>query len=139
MPRIHLGLLRALASDWRRLLPLLSDESQVAVLDHLEAVLQPRLRHPVEPAQSLRTLQRVLAELNESLARFNERWGRFLESVDLTQVNKLREGYNRYYLLEKECAVRSYRIALQGFQRLEPLTVSDLETLLPPLPVPHIK
>ena len=60
-----------------------------------------------------------------------------LEETDLTEVNALREGYNRYYLLEKECAVRSARLARQGFRRLEPVTLEELAALLPPLPVPH--
>ena len=59
--------------------------------------------------------------------------------MDLGPVNEVREGYNRYYLLEKECALRSPLLARQGFVRLNPLTVDDLAALLPPLPVPQLK
>jgi hypothetical protein len=59
--------------------------------------------------------------------------------VDLSQVNALRDGYNRYYVLEKECASRSPRTARHGFRPLPPLTADDLAALLPPLPVPRGK
>jgi hypothetical protein len=78
-------------------------------------------------------------ELAESLERFNRRWLEFLRGVDVGPVNELRDGYNRYYLLEKECALRSPRLARQGFTRLEPLTVAELTALLPPLPVPQLR
>ena len=38
-----------------------------------------------------------------------------MPSIDLTHVNKLRDGYNRYYVLEKECALRNVRLAALGF------------------------
>jgi hypothetical protein len=139
MVRTRLGLLRGLAGDWGPLGPWLADGDQVAVLEHLEALLQPRLRAPVEPTSSGRALRRALRELTDSLERFNRRWQAFLPGVDLTQVNELRDGYNRYYLLEKECAVRSARVARQGFRRLEPLTTEALAAVLPPLPVPRLK
>ncbi|HVS34068.1 MAG TPA: hypothetical protein VMS17_00705, partial [Gemmataceae bacterium] len=55
--------------------------------------------------------------------------------VDVHRVNDLRDGYNRYYLLEKECALRSPRLARQGYRPLAPLTVQELEALMPPLPM----
>ena len=56
-----------------------------------------------------------------------------LLTVDLARVNQLRDGYNRYYVLEKECAVRSPKVARQGFRPLPPLTTADLAAELPPL------
>ncbi len=138
MVRIRLGLLQALAGDWNVLRPWLIDESQVQVLDDLQASLQPRLRARVQSTSSPRVLRRALRALTESIGRFNNRWHAFLPTVDLTPVNALREGYNRYYLLEKECAVRSPRLARQGFHRLEPLTREQLAALLPPLPIPQV-
>jgi hypothetical protein len=139
MVRTRLGLLRGLAGEWGALGPWLADEDQVTVLEHLEALLQPRLRVPVQRTSSGWVLRRALRELTESLERFNRRWEAFLPGVDLTQVNELRDGYNRYYLLEKECAVRSVRVARQGFRRLEPLTTDAVAAALPPLPVPRPK
>jgi hypothetical protein len=139
MVRTRLGLVRGLAGDWAALRPWLADDEQVALLRHLEEVLQPRLRAAVEPTSSGRALRRALRELTESLERFNGRWQAFLPVIDLTHVNGLRDGYNRYYLLEKECAVRSARVARQGFRRLEPLTTEVLAAVLPALPVPRLK
>jgi len=79
-----------------------------------------------------------LRALRESLATFNRRWLEFLPTIDLTSVNEARDGYNRYYLLEKECATRSPRLARQGFQRLELFTVQELTAMLPILPIPKL-
>jgi hypothetical protein len=139
MVRVRLGLLRGLAGDWPALLPLLADEEQVGVLRRLEEEVQPRLRTPVRRTSSRWALRRAVRELNDSLERFNRRWHEFLPQVDLARVNELREGYNRYYLLEKECAVRSTRVARQGFRRLEPAMTADVAAALPPLPVPQMR
>jgi hypothetical protein len=139
MVRVRLGLVKGLAGDWSALRPLLAGDDQLAALEHLHALLQPRLRTPVERTSSTRALRHALRELAESLGRFNERWQAFLPEVDLTHVNALRDGYNRYYLLEKECAVRSVRVARQGFRRLEPLTTEAVAAVLPVLPVPRLR
>jgi hypothetical protein len=139
LTRIRLALLRALAGEWDMLLPLLEDGGQLAALRQLEADLAPQLRHRVEPTTSMRTLRRALVELCESIELFNRRWQNFLPTVDLSRVNALRDGYNRYYVLEKECALRSPRLARQGFRRLEPFTLEDLGQLLPPLPAPLLR
>jgi hypothetical protein len=77
--------------------------------------------------------------LQESLQRFNRRWQEFVPKVDLARVNELRNGYNRYYLLEKECAGHSPVLARRGFQRMEPLTTTELCRLFPLLPVPQLQ
>jgi hypothetical protein len=136
--RTRLALLRGYVGDWDRLRPWLADEDQIGLLRDLEANLQPRLAGPVHTTSSARVLKKAVRELVESLQRFNRRWREYVEAVDLTAVNKVREGYNRHYLLEKECAVRSARAARQGFQPLPPLTVDDLRILLPELPVPKV-
>ncbi len=139
MVRIHLGTLHGLAGGWGALRPYLAGDEQAQVLQHLHEALQPRLRVSVPPTSSARRLITALRDLIHGLERFNSRWRDFLESVDLTAVNELRDGYNRYYLLEKECAMRSARLARQGYAPLPPLTVEDLEALLPLLPVPRLK
>jgi hypothetical protein len=136
MVRTRLGVLGALAADWSRLRPLLTGEDRVEDLRSLHDSLKPQLRVPVPATSSRWVLRRALRELRESIERFNGRWPAFLQTIDLTPVNKLREGYNRYYLLEKECAVRSASVARQGFRKLEPVTNNDLLTWLPVLPVP---
>jgi hypothetical protein len=139
MVRLRIGMLHALAGDWDNLLPLLADEDQLDILRYQLAALASPLRAPVEPTTSAHALRRALQELRESLERFNHRWRAFLSGVDLSTVNELREGYNRYYVLEKECAVRSARIARQGFVPLQPLTLDELESHFPLLPVPCLR
>ena len=136
--RLRVGVLRALSGDWQALRALVDGRALIR-LAQLHDELAPQLRVPVEPATSERALTRALDELRESIERFNRRWAEYLPTVDLAHVNKLRDGYNRYYLLEKECVVRSARLARQGFQRLEPLTTEHLAALMPLLPVPHAK
>jgi hypothetical protein len=139
MVRLRLALLHALAGDWERLRPLLANGDRLEELQGLHAELQPRLRGQVDRTSSVRALRGALRELRESIEHFNRRWLAFVPTLDLTRVNELREGYNRYYVLEKEMAVRSPRIARQGFVRLGPLTLGDVLAQLPPLPVPELK
>jgi hypothetical protein len=139
MVRVRLGFLEALAGDWNRVRPWLRDDEQITILTTLVAMLTPRLRCPPKPVSSGLALRRPLAELIRSIERFNRRWLEFLPTVHFTRVNQLRDGYNRYYLLEKECAIRSARLARQGFKLLEPATVADLMARLPTLPVPQLK
>lgn len=136
--RMRIGVLHALAGDWENLRPFLADNDQLDILRYHLAALASPLRAPVEPTTSVRSLRRAMREVCEGLERFNERWRTFLANMDLTAVNELREGYNRYYVLEKECAVRSARIARQGFVPLQPLTIDDVSAQLPLLPVPRL-
>jgi hypothetical protein len=85
---------------------------------------------------SMRRLARAVRELTESITRFNGRWPRYLNDVDCGPVNRLRDDYNRYYVLEKECALHSARLARLGFQPLLPLTAGELLALMPLLPLP---
>jgi hypothetical protein len=139
MVRIRLALLRALAGDWAVLTPLLADDAQLDLLRAMEAELKPSLRHRVEATSSVRALRRMLGELCESIERFNTRWREYLTKVDVAPVNALREAYNRYYLLEKECAGHSPTLARRGFRRMEALTQGDLAAVLSVLPVPRLR
>jgi hypothetical protein len=138
LPRTLLGLLQMRAGCWMALRPLLQDDAQVEVLVELETELQPRPRLREPAIRSPAKLRRSLRELVYSLRRFNERWLLFVTSVDLEKLNQIRADYNRYYLLEKECALRSPRLARQGFVPLAPMTLADLLERLPPLPVPEL-
>jgi hypothetical protein len=138
MVRVRLGTLQALAGAWEALAPHLADGGQVGLLRELAAALEPRLRAPVEPTYSARALRAALRELGESAERFNRRWAEFVRGLDLGDLNAQRAAYNRYYVLEKECAVRSPHIARQGYVPLGPLSADDLLALLPPLPVPRL-
>jgi hypothetical protein len=139
MVRVRLGKLVALAGDWEALRPLLADDAQMEGLRCLHQELQPRLRVPVQPTTSPGVLRRALRELCESMTFFNNRWRKYLAQVDVSQVNLLREGFNKYYLLEKECWIGSPLLARKGFHKLEPLTPEELHSMMPPLTVPRLK
>jgi hypothetical protein len=139
MVGLRLGVLHGLAGDWRNLVPLLVSETELDKLEQLHADLRPQLRLPVEPTTSKRCHRNALLELRASIVRFNRRWIAYLGEVNLGAVNTLIDGYNRYYVLEKECVVRSAAIARQGFRPREPLTLDRLTALLPPLPLPQLK
>jgi hypothetical protein len=138
MVRLRLATLRDLAGDWPALAAWL-DDGQRRTLADLHAELRPTLRVPLGPTASRRALRRALRELIASIRRFNARWERYLAEVDLAPLNVLRDGYNRYYVLEKECAVRSAVLARVNFQPLPPFTHADLAGLVPALVVPGMR
>src|SRR5262245_18529469 len=137
--RLRLGVLQALAGDWAVLAEIVQSEEDVAVLRRLETALSPRLRMPVTATRSPRPLRRALIALIDSLERFNGRWSTFVGEVDLTHLNTLRAGYNRYYVIEKEFAVRSTRVARHGFVPLPQLTQTMLLEQFPSLAVPRLR
>ncbi|MFN4257772.1 MAG: hypothetical protein ACK4RK_00610 [Gemmataceae bacterium] len=134
LTRVRLGLVRALAGEWEVLRPWLRDNETLASLRRLHEEWQPRPPVDIAPTTSPRRLRAALRELAESISFFNERWRRYVMQVDLSEVNTAREQYNRYYVLEKECAVRSPRVARQGFQPLPPLTHAELLEMVPLVP-----
>jgi hypothetical protein len=136
MARLRLGQLAVLTGEWSALEAMLDDE-QIARLRQLHAELEPKLRVPLTATTSVRVLRRALVDFIQSAERFNRRWSAYLAKVDLAHVNALRDGYNRFYVLEKECALRNSAVARLGFQHMPPLTSADLERLLPPLFVPQ--
>ncbi len=129
--RLNLGTLFGLAGTHDRLRAILGTDEQASYLNALHSQLQPRLRLPIEPTPRLSKLRGALAELDESVRFFNRRWQTFVRQLDLTKINALRDGYNRFYLMEKECALGSARVARQGFRKLEPLTAEDVLHELP--------
>jgi hypothetical protein len=72
--------------------------------------------------------------LTESFGKFNRRWRAFVEQFPRDEINQIRDGYNRYYVLEKECATGSPALARRGFVELAPITVPSLLTWYPLLP-----
>jgi hypothetical protein len=134
--RTLVGMLRAQAGAWTALRPWLADDAQVGVLERLEADLQPQLRLPPALTRSPGKLRRALQEVVASVERFNQRWELALAEVEFTAVNELRAGYNRFYVLEKEMALRSPRLARQGFRPLAPASTAELTAALPLLPLP---
>jgi hypothetical protein len=138
MVRLRVGIVRALAGNWNLLWPLLASPEQVRQLELLHEELQPKLRVTILATTSQYKLRHALKQLAESIEAFNHRWQAFLPLVDLAAVNEARNAYNRYYVLEKECALRSSRVAREGFVRQTPFTLADLQARLPLLPVPEL-
>jgi len=136
MPRMRLARLFALAPGDSDPSFLYCDHEDFKYLQRLHHEWQPRLIVPLSPARTATELKRAIAELGASFERFNRRWLKLLNDIDLSLINRLREDYNRFYLLEKECALRSTRIARDGFHPLEPVTMQSLLAEFPLLMVP---
>jgi hypothetical protein len=108
-----------------------------AALAHLVTEAKP-LTGPSGQPSGVWWIRWALDSLGDAVVRFNFLWAGLLQDIDLTHLNALRDGYNRYYVIEKECVVRSRDIALAGFKPLPPLTPADLAREFPPLPVPRL-
>jgi hypothetical protein len=76
-------------------------------------------------------------DLIASIIRFNARWTRHLNELELAPINAMIQQYNQFYILEKECVVGSARLAARFF-RPEPLVSTELLLQIHPiLPVPE--
>lgn len=122
------------AGDWRRLAG--DDPGALGALAELETMLPGVLRYPPGRAWWIALPRLEYRRWNRDLETFNSFWLKTVESTDLAPVNRRREAYNRWYLLEKECALGSARLALAGYQPLVPLTSADVLARYPALPVP---
>lgn len=109
----------------------LSDES-AAALSRLEIAIGP-IERP-RPGVKAAAPAQAWTDLVASVARFNQRWSNFLAHIDLVAANRLIRGYNENYVLEKECAFRSARLARLGFQPMPPLSPESLAARYPLLP-----
>lgn len=137
MPKLRLGVLHALAGDWSNLSTCLTDHGSLSCLIELFECWQPRLRVRVERTVSSRKLRMAIGQLGTSFERFNRQWNEFVHKLDLREINTLRDEYNRFYVLEKECSVRSAAIAREGFRPLAPATIDDIFRVFPLLRVPE--
>jgi len=138
MVRLRVGKLRALAGDWQAIEPLVTSPGVLDSLRELHDALAPELRSPIESTRSKRALRSALAELAGAITHFNRRWETFIAQLDLGPINALRDGYNKHYLIEKECALGTSRVARMGFRRLDPLRWEDVLRDHPLLPVPAL-
>jgi hypothetical protein len=135
MPRLRLGQFAAALGDWSRwpLSPGAGHDPQPLI--DLHSQWQPRLKVPVPQAQSAVQLETPWTRLTASFAKFNSRWQAYVEKFPRDEINEIRDGYNRYYVLEKECATGSPALARRGFVELPPVTVQTLLQWYPLLPV----
>ena len=86
----------------------------------------------------LRQRRAVARDLKSSVERFNERWGQFLDALNLDPANKVIDQYNQYYVLEKECVMGSARLAARYFTTIPRLSPASLRQDHPLLPVPEL-
>jgi hypothetical protein len=83
--------------------------------------------------------RRIIAgDLIAAVLRFNRRWEQYVEQLNLEPVNTVIDGYNRYYILEKECVMGSAPLAARNFQQKPLLTTAILLDDHPLLPVPEL-
>ena len=137
IPRLRFAQLRCLAND--TFSQTLFSHDDARALDTLYDEWQPVLKANIPATRSHRVLRRSADDMITAFRRFNSRWQPFLAEFDLSYVNQCRQGYNEFYVLEKECAVSSPRVARVGFVPLEPVTIGDLQELFPLLPIPSPK
>ena len=128
-----------IAGNLETLRPLLANAGSFDRVNELAAILASPVQGFDRTSPSSRWLRKGLWELRDSIERFNRRWQKFLEDLNLAEINKRREDYNCYYVLEKECALRSVRLARLGFMPLAPITAEVLFALLPLLPLLNIQ
>ena len=129
---------------WNRLLedrPRLRETLSKTALDYAatigETVFAPdEQRVSVAPAAWSIFAARHWRAFVKAVEEFNADWRRYLEALPLDDLHRTIDGYNRYYVLEKECAVRSARTALRGFVPKRKPTWMEFLERLPPLPTP---
>lgn len=136
MAQLRLATFIAVSVGHRELAVQLCSETELAYLESLHREWDYQLQIPVASATSVRQLQQPFAELQQSFRRFNDRWNGFVNKIDLSLNNRLRDNYNRYYLIEKECALWSPQIARRGFEPMQPLTHADVFAEFPLLRIP---
>jgi hypothetical protein len=85
-----------------------------------------------------RRLRTIASDLVSSLNRFNRRWTRFVNEIDLEPINYKIDQYNHYYVLEKECSLGSARLAARHFVPRSRLSTETILAEHPTLPVPDL-
>lgn len=85
-----------------------------------------------------RRLRAIASDLISAIGRFNRRWLKFVDLLNLEPTNFVIDQYNRYYLLEKECVMGSARLAARHFSALPCVTKPMLLADHPTLPVPEL-
>jgi hypothetical protein len=74
----------------------------------------------------------LLHQLANAIERFNTKWTKYLQSIDLNHLNSLRNEFNQNFIIEKECATGSELIARHGFA---PYSSADHEELIREFPL----
>lgn len=91
---------------------------------------QDRLAH--------RRRRAIARDLVASVVRFNDRWLRHANEINLDSINLMIRQYNQYYVIEKECVMGSARLAARFFHPEPEMTIKMILEAHPPLPVPEM-
>lgn len=108
-------------------------------LKQLNDTWQYELRVDIRRSDSPKAIRRSIKEVASSFESFNAKWEHFLDSIDLSEINRIRQDYNDYYVCEKAAALQSERLAAHGFERLPPLSIDDVRSRIPLLSVPQLR
>ena len=139
-PWMHLSILAVrLQHDWSQLAQYLADESQVSYFEDLHKHWKLSLERRTISANSWLSVTRILGDFVSSVDRFNESWRKFLQGVNLDELNRLRRDYNQHYPVEKTCAFDCEDIERLGFTPLDPVTLEQLSAAFPPLAIPKLR
>jgi hypothetical protein len=134
-PAFHLSALaQHLRNDWSRLDCLLASSESVGILKALHANIQ--MKTPVG-TNWLVSDKSALRQFLDSAQRYNRNWSSYIDGLDLELVNKPRRDFNQFYVLEKECAFGSERVA-DGFEPLGMIDSGFLYSRFPLLPLPKL-
>ena len=139
-PSMHLSILASrLKGNWSLLARYLADEGQLAYLEALYKDWKGSLESRTTSTNSWSSTRRILGDFADSVVRFNENWSKFLNEVNLEEVNRLRRDFNSHYPVEKTCAFDCQDIDRLGFTPLEPATIEQLNAEFPPLELPKLR
>lgn len=96
---------------------------------------EPRwARRPARRSRRLAAAAAILA----GIERFNQIWLLYLDSIPLDRINHTIQQYNRWYMLEKECALGSARLAAQMFTPRPLIRLERLREQYPGLRIPRL-
>jgi hypothetical protein len=109
-----------------------------APLDSLWLLAVPEEAPWAVVAATARHRRMVARDLISSVQRFNHRWLTYLHTLNLDPTNQTIDLFNSYYLLEKECVMRSARLAARNFTPVPRFSVESLAKEYPLLPVPEL-
>lgn len=134
MPRTRLAQLHARLQGFGPLTQVGCPYALVTRLEELYCEWQPQLRSRVAPVRTVAETLPHWRRLGESFALFNRRWQAYVAKFNLVEINRIRDEYNKYYVVEKECATGSAVLARRGFVTLKLLTAESLLESYPLLP-----
>lgn len=116
-----------------------SDVTASSYLSSLHNIWQHELRVEIRRTNSGKAIGRSLREVATSFESFNTKWERWLAGLDFSEINRVRQDYNDYYVCEKAAALQSERLAAHGFENLPPIGVKDVRDKMPLLSVPRLR